>query len=64
MPSNGTGDWSVLRIGGNNGVLLHVMALAWWGNAALKDPLEMKKWTSVIKEVSWALKHMHASHSK
>lgn len=63
-PSGGIGDWTCLQIGGNNGILLHVMALAWWGNATLNNPQEAKKWISAVKEVSWALKHMRISHKK
>jgi hypothetical protein len=59
--SSGSGDWSTLLVGGKNGMLLHVMALAWWGNAALGTAQEMKKWTVAVKEVAWAFKKMHAS---
>jgi hypothetical protein len=62
LPSNGKGNWSLLRVGGNNGLLLFVMSLAWWGNASLGNAEEKKKWTAAVKEVSWALEHMHASH--
>ncbi|KAF9513216.1 hypothetical protein BS47DRAFT_1362561 [Hydnum rufescens UP504] len=61
---NGEGDWTSLRISGNNGLLLHVMALAWWGNASLDNAEEKKKWTSAVREVSWALHHVHLSHEK
>ncbi|KAF9513474.1 hypothetical protein BS47DRAFT_1393319 [Hydnum rufescens UP504] len=64
LPSNGQGDWSILRIGGNNGLLLHVMALAWWGNVSLHDVKETKWWTAAVKEVSWVLGHMLTSHRK
>jgi hypothetical protein len=64
IASNGKGNWSVLRVGGNNGLLLHVMALAWWGNASLGSETAMKKWTLAVKEVSWALEHIHKSHKK
>ncbi|KAF9507844.1 hypothetical protein BS47DRAFT_1398232 [Hydnum rufescens UP504] len=64
LPSNGQGDWSILCIGGNNGLLLHVMALAWWGNASLHDVKETKWWTAAVKEVLWVLGHMLTSHRK
>jgi hypothetical protein len=64
VPLSGKGDWSKLWIGGNNGMLLHIMALAWWGNAGLNDPNEMEKWTSGVKDVSWVLEHMHVLHKK
>ncbi|KAF9508422.1 hypothetical protein BS47DRAFT_1397816 [Hydnum rufescens UP504] len=64
LPSNGQGDWSILCIGGNNGLLLHVMALAWWRNASLHNVKETKRWTAAMKEVSWVLGHMLTLHRK
>ncbi|KAF9512231.1 hypothetical protein BS47DRAFT_1363252 [Hydnum rufescens UP504] len=62
--SDGNGDWLSLLVGGNNGLLLHVMSLAWWGNACLNNAKEKKKWTSAVKEVSWVFHRMHISHAK
>ncbi|KAF9505759.1 hypothetical protein BS47DRAFT_1306167, partial [Hydnum rufescens UP504] len=62
IPLSAKGDWSMLCVGGTNSLLLHVMALAWWGNATLNNAKETKKWAAAIKEVSWALKHMHMLH--
>ncbi|KAF9506636.1 hypothetical protein BS47DRAFT_1304991, partial [Hydnum rufescens UP504] len=58
-PSNGKGNWSSLRISGKNGLVLHIMALGWWGNAALNNVAEMEKWTDAVKEFTWALQKMH-----
>jgi hypothetical protein len=62
IPSNGHGDWSSLGKGGKNGMILHVMTLAWCSNTALNNAKGMKKWVAAVKEVAWALHHMHTSH--
>jgi hypothetical protein len=34
------------------------------GNACLNNAKEKKKWTSMVKEVSWVFHCMHLSHTK
>ncbi|KAF9509452.1 hypothetical protein BS47DRAFT_1365255 [Hydnum rufescens UP504] len=62
IPSDGKRNWSALYIDGNNGLLLHIMCLAWWGNASIGNAVEKKKWTSAVKELSRALEQMYTLH--
>ena len=58
MIASSNGDWSDLYIGGKNGLILHIMALAWWGKASAGDDEELSKWSRVIKDVAWALEQV------
>ena len=51
----GTGSWKSLKIGGVNGLLLFLTALAWWGKEAMEGGGVSEDWENAVKDVCWAL---------
>ncbi|EIW53636.1 uncharacterized protein TRAVEDRAFT_94269, partial [Trametes versicolor FP-101664 SS1] len=47
----GSGDWNALRAPGKNGLLIVLLSLAWWREAATNAT--MQRWTAALADVAW-----------
>jgi hypothetical protein len=54
-------NWSPLLNGGPNGILIAILALAWWNRRVVDDDSERASIQSAIDEVSWVLVQMRTS---
>jgi hypothetical protein len=54
-------NWSPLLNGGPNGILIVILALAWWNQKSVDDSSERASIQSAIDEVSWVLVQMRTS---
>jgi hypothetical protein len=50
-----SGDYSSLKKGGLNGIILILAALAWWGAAVDGKDTE---WEAAVEDVSWCLSQL------
>lgn len=49
------GDWDVLRISGQNGLLSVIAALCFWGMAAAGSSADVERWSAAVTDVHYAL---------
>lgn len=54
----GSGDWNALRAPGKNGLLIVLLSLAWWREAATNAT--MQRWTAALADVAWVIQSMAA----
>ncbi len=59
IPSSG--DWAPLLCGGANGLVLVILALAWWMQADSESGNTDPRITVAIDDVSWALVNLRAA---
>ncbi len=55
----GEGSWDCLERPGQNGLLLVLMSLAWWGEVA--SPTTKTDWIAAVKDVAWVVSQMAAN---
>lgn len=62
-----TFDWEEINFWGQNGLVLVVFALAWWGkvlNGQGGVAREVSSWTVAVRDVTWVLWELHLMLSK
>ncbi|RDX40321.1 hypothetical protein OH76DRAFT_1459537 [Lentinus brumalis] len=52
----GEGDWEALKKPGKNGLLMVLLSLAWWSDAA--TAATRSQWDIAVKDVSWVMVSM------
>ncbi len=58
----GRGSWERLERPGQNGLLLVLLALAWWGEVA--SPTTKEDWLAAAKDVAWVVSQMAANAAR